>query len=95
MHIVEKSGEGYLIECQGTGRRHRFMLANLGYEVVCRTCGHRESAVDLANAFVFMRRAARVGDRYAGKHLSVADAAVNDDEGWTEIRGSLTARMSF
>lgn len=95
MLIVGKQDGEYLIECRGTGRRHRFKVPVLGYQVRCPTCGHKESAVDLANAFVFMRRAARLGGRYAGKHLTVADPAVNDDEGWTRIRGSLAARMGF
>lgn len=93
MLIVDKQGGEYLVECRGTGRRHRFKVRELGYQVRCPNCGHRESAVDLATDFVFMRRAARLGGRYAGKHLEVADSAVNDDEGWTEIRSSLTARL--
>ena len=95
MLIVAKQNNGYLVECRNTERRHRFVVKSLGYQVRCPSCGRKESAVDLANGFVFMRRAARMGGRYAGKHLEIADPAVNDDEGWTRISSALAARAGF
>ena len=57
MNIIGKRADGYLVECDGNGRSHSFVVENLGTTVHCPTCGDSDCSADLATNYVFMQRA--------------------------------------
>lgn len=56
MNIIGKRADGYLVECDGDGRSHSFVVENLGTTVHCPTCGDSDSSADLASNYIFMQR---------------------------------------
>ena len=78
MNIVGKRSDGFLVECDGQGKSHSFLVENLGLTVICPLCGHCETSTDLATNYVFMQRSLSAGREIAtlnAEPLDPVDAA--------------------
>lgn len=75
MIIIGKRPEGYIVECTAECERHAFVVKSLGTVVTCPSCGHEESALDLATNYVFMRHALKYGKMAAEMLTEPVDPA--------------------